>query len=460
MAGIKALARLVKELEDQLVVCMRCGMCQAVCPLFAETGREADVARGKLALLDGLARELFADPQGVAQRLHRCLLCGSCAANCPSGVKVLEIFIKARAILAGYMGLSPLKKVIFRGILGRPKFFHQFLAWGAKFQGIFIRPVDDLLGSSCSRFLSPLLGGRHFKPLAATPWRQRMPSLNTAPGASNLKVAFFVGCLIDKIYPQVADAVLTTLKHHGVGVYVAPDQACCGIPALSGGDPDTFYKLLRHNLARFASEPFDYLVTACATCTATLKQMWPLMGQELSQEDQARIAALAEKTLDISQFLTDQVGPAPGSGAPDAARVSLTYHDPCHLKKSLGVAAQPRALIKANSGYELKEMAEADWCCGCGGSFNLQEYEISRAIGRRKRNNIAKSQCSVVATGCPACMLQITDMLSQAGDAVQVKHVVEIYAAALPGCHTCYSEQKQILIDKKGTLLKIPPAPL
>ena len=76
-------------------------------------------------------------------------------------------------------------------------------------------------------------------------------------------------------------------------------------------------------------------------------------------------------------------------------------------------------------------MPESDWCCGCGGSFTLQHYETSAAIGQRKRDNIAASQCRVVATGCPACMLQITDMLSQAGMRVQVKHAVEIYAEAL-----------------------------
>jgi glycolate oxidase iron-sulfur subunit len=102
------------------------------------------------------------------------------------------------------------------------------------------------------------------------------------------------------------------------------------------------------------------------------------------------------------------------------------------LKKSLGVAAQPRALLQAHPAYELKEMREADWCCGCGGSFNLQEYDISAAIGRRKRDNIVQSGAAVVATGCPACMLQLTDMLSQAGARVQVKHTVEIYAELCP----------------------------
>ena len=432
MSRVKELARLMQELDDQLVSCMRCGLCQAVCPLFAETGREADVARGKLALLPGLAQEILQNPQGVQDHLNRCLLCGSCAANCPSGVQVLDIFIKARAILAGYLGLSPVKKVIFRGLLSQPDWFNRILAWGAKFQGIFVKPVDDLLGSSCARFRSPLLADRHFTPLAPLPWHVKVPRRDTPPGSANLKVAFFVGCLIDKLYPQVADAVLQVLDHHGVGVYLPAGQGCCGIPALSGGDTQTFKQLVRHNLKLLddPAAPCDYLVTACATCSSTIKQLWPLMMADSPPAEQERVAALAAKTLDISQFLVDKVGGTPAAG-PEDGRIPLTYHDPCHLKKSLGVAAQPRALLKANPAYILQEMTESDWCCGCGGSFNLQHYETSAAIGARKRDNIAASHCRVVATGCPACMLQITDMLSQAGLRVQVKHAVEIYAESL-----------------------------
>ena len=433
MSSLKELARLMQELEEQLVSCMRCGLCQAVCPLFAATGREADVARGKLALLAGLAQEILKNPQRVQDHLNRCLLCGSCAANCPSGVKVLDIFIKARAILAGYLGLSPLEKVIFRGLLRQPDRFNRILAWGAKFQGIFVKPVDDLLGSSCARFMSPLLSHRHFKPLAPIPWHVAVPRRDTPPGASSLKVAFFVGCLIDKFYPQVGDAVLKVLAHHGVGVHLPAGQGCCGIPALSGGDTQTFRQLVRHNLERLdaTDAPCDYLITACATCSSTIKNLWPLMMQDAPPAIQERVAVLAAKTLDISQFLVDKLGVAPAAVMPEDGRIPLTYHDPCHLKKSLGVAAQPRVLLQANSAYIFKEMPESDWCCGCGGSFTLQHYETSAAIGRRKRDNIVKSGCRVIATGCPACMLQITDMLSQSSLRVRVQHTVEIYAESL-----------------------------
>ena len=121
----------------------------------------------------------------------------------------------------------------------------------------------------------------------------------------------------------------TTLEHHGVGLLVPPEQGCCGIPALAGGDTATFDALVRHNLTRFAAEPFDYLVTACATCTSTIKKLWPLMTQDFPAADQARIAALADKTLDISQFLVDKLGLAPGT-APEAGRQA-----PPHLSRPL-----------------------------------------------------------------------------------------------------------------------------
>jgi glycolate oxidase iron-sulfur subunit len=77
-------------------------------------------------------------------------------------------------------------------------------------------------------------------------------------------------------------------------------------------------------------------------------------------------------------------------------------------------------------------MGEADRCCGCGGSFNLFHYNLSKEIGQRKRNNVVNSGARIVASGCPACMMQLTDMLAQNQDAVTVKHPVELYAATLP----------------------------
>lgn len=427
MAGMKDLANQVRELEEQLVCCIRCGMCQSVCPLFEQTRKESDVARGKLALLTGLMESVFSDPDGVNQRLNKCLLCGSCAANCPSGVNVLEIFIKARAILTEYKGLSTAKKLIFKRMLANPGRFDRLVEWAGKFQGLFAKTEANAQGTSCARFMSPLLSDRHFMPVAKTPFHRELPEQGLVTDGSGIKVAVFVGCLVDKIFPGIGKAAMAVFEYHKVGTVIPSGQGCCGIPALASGDRETFTRLVDHNLSLFRKEEFDYLVTACATCTSTIKKLWPALYTDADSGTREKLEILSGKTMDINQFLADQVGLSPAS-TPDGEIV--TYHDPCHLKKSLGVASQPRAVIRA-AGKELKEMAGSDKCCGMGGSFNAYHYDLSSAIGRLKQGNITDTGCTTVSTGCPACMMQISDMLAKSGTGIRVRHPVELYAKAL-----------------------------
>ncbi|GAU07810.1 (Fe-S)-binding protein [Desulfoplanes formicivorans] len=425
-SDVKALSNMLKELDDQMAVCMHCGLCQAVCPVFGETLKEADVTRGKIILLENLAKELIKDPKKIKQCLDKCLLCGSCAANCPSGVKILDIFLKARAILTSYVGLSPLKKAIFRGMLSRPKMFNRLLDMASIIQNVAVKPENPVVHTASCTWLRPMLGDRHFPPLAKKSLHRTIGAMNTPAGSSHIKVAFFPGCMLDKIYPHIAETCLKVLRHHGVGVFMPEGLACCGIPALASGDTATHTSLTRMNLKAFLQEDFDYLITACATCTSTIKKVWPLMDQDFTLTEKEQISMISGKTMDISAFLVDVIG-VTAPELPEHGGRSVTYHDPCHLKKSMGVTAQPRILIKANPHFKLTEMAEADRCCGCGGSFNLQHYDLSKRIGQQKRDHIVQSNAQIVATSCPACMLQIQDSLSRNNDPVKVKHVIEIY---------------------------------
>lgn len=433
MATIHELATMLKELDDQLTNCMKCGMCQAVCPLFGQTMFEADVARGKLALLEGLAHEILKDPAGVNEKLQRCLLCGTCEKNCPSGVHVIDIFLKARAILTGYFGLSPAKRVIFRQLLTRPKTFNMLLSIGGKFQGFFTKSANEILGTSCARFQAPVIADRHFPNLAAKSFHKQMPYLNEPAGASGIRVAFYPGCVMDKIYPNVAAAVVKVLRHHGVGIYMPDGQACCGIPALSSGDRESYDKLVAMNADAFKlgadEDHYQYVVTPCATCTSTLKELWPSISS--SEELKQRVKPFAGKVMDISQFLVDVLGVKALEGQASTDGLTVTYHDPCHLKNALGVTEQPRTLIKATRGVSFVELPDAGVCCGSGGSFNLQHYELSRKIGEQKAENIMSTKAQVAATSCPACMMQMQDMLSHKHAGIKVKHVIELYADSL-----------------------------
>ncbi len=430
MNDMKELSRLIGELKEQIDACTRCGMCQSVCPVFSETGRESDVARGKLAMLDGLVQEMFKNPNGVSDRLDRCAFCGSCAFHCPGGIHVLEIFIKSRSIISGFIRLPWYKKIIFRWMLASPRIFNFIITLLQPFQKVFIRPANPFIGTSCSRVFSPILKQRHFIPLAPLPFHQMVPSMDTPPGSAGIKVAFFTGCIVDKFFPHVAKAALNIFEYHGIGAFLPEGLGCCGIPALTSGDMKAFHQLIRSNIEKLDLSRFDILVTPCATCTFTIKKIWPLLCQHKAETLKHRIEKLSSVTMDISEFLVKHIH-LKASSVSNHPLTTLSYHDPCHLKKSLGVFAEPRTLLRSVAGYTLKDMQNADRCCGMGGSFNLNHYEISTRIGMRKRDDIVDTGCAVVATGCPACMMQLSDMLSKAGDKIKVKHTIEIYSESL-----------------------------
>ncbi len=433
MSAVIKISNQLRELEEQLVICMRCGMCQSVCPLFEQTHKEADVARGKLVLLESLMNDIFDNPLGVQKRLNKCLLCGSCAANCPSGVNILEIFIKARSIIADYLRMPILKQLIFRKMLAHPKTFDKIVSMGSKLQKFILTRQQKDTEATSFKLISPLLKNRNIIPIADRFFQDSGHSLIGNAKTTGPRVVFFTGCLIDKFFPRVGIAAVKVLLHHNVRVIIPKNQGCCGIPALATGDTKTFTNLVHHHLALFTSHDFDYVITACATCTSTIKKLWPTMGMDKENPDQKKsvqnqLTDLSQVTMDISQFLNLITGIKTQKSTPNNPQKIVTYHDPCHLSKSLDVRTEPRQLLKACGAYTLKEMADSEKCCGMGGSFNLIHYDISSKIGNMKKENIEATHCHTIATSCPACMMQISDMLSKGKGGIKVKHPVELYA--------------------------------
>lgn len=429
METLQELAKRLMSLDDKLTDCMRCGMCQAVCPMFGASGMEADVARGKLALIGNMAHELLKDPNALADKLGRCLLCGSCQASCPPGVKIMEIFREARELVHSYLGLHPVKKMVFRLLLANPKLFNASMWLGEPIQKLLFKSSKDAQGTVCAPMLNFMLGDRHIRALAPQSLHAKYGSIDETPSHGQLKVAFYPGCLGDKMYTEMGEACIKVLRHHHVAIYMPDNFACCGIPALSSGDAKGMLKQLACNLKLLANKDFNYLVTPCGSCTSTIKELWPEYAGRINATAESNAKIIAQKTMDINEFLVDVLNVK--AAQPNVDAKPITYHDSCHLKKSLGVSAQPRTVLQSNPNYNLVEMNEADRCCGCGGSFNLFHYDYSRKIGQRKRDNVVASGAQVVTAGCPACMMQLEDVLSHNNDPVKVKHPIEIYAETL-----------------------------
>jgi glycolate oxidase iron-sulfur subunit len=197
---------------------------------------------------------------------------------------------------------------------------------------------------------------------------------------------------------------------------------------MSGGDINTVRELAEINLSEMERYEADYVMSACATCGGALHRLYPLVVGKRNPELRERLEALAKKTVDASQLL-QQLGLNPadtGAGEP----IRITYHDPCHLR-TRGITKQPRELLKATPGVELVEMEGADKCCGLGGTFNVYHYESSMTINDAKSRSIIATDAQAVATGCPGCMMQLSDGLKQHGSALEVLHTLQLLARKL-----------------------------
>lgn len=427
MNKMKRLAKLLEEIENDIMLCVKCGTCQAACPLYSVTKQESDVARGKLALLEGLRQNIFLKPGKTARVMDKCLLCGSCAATCPSNVNIFLIFIKARIILRQYSEFSFFKKIIFRAVISHPARFDFLIVLFKKIQFLFLKSDKNKQKTASFLFNSLFSETRHVKKLAKTAFLKSRHASQVIDHGSRYKVAFFPGCAIDKIYPKVAIDTVKILNHHKIDMYIPDNQACCGIPALAGGDEKSFNRLLNHNIDLFSLNDFDFLITPCATCLSAIKDLWPCFYKTRGEKQKRYLLDLSENAMDVSEFLINVLDVADIKGRfPD----EVTYHDPCHHKKALNIWQEPRMLIR-RSGLKLIEMEKPDLCCGMGGTFNLMHYSESMDIGRKKRKSINRTGCSMVATSCPACMMQLSDLLAGQGSSVEIKHPVELYKKAL-----------------------------
>jgi glycolate oxidase iron-sulfur subunit len=223
----------------------------------------------------------------------------------------------------------------------------------------------------------------------------------------------------------VAKAALDLFLRNGISVYIPENQRCCGLPAFGSGDEETPRSLARKNVESFARENLDHIIAPCASCAAMLKLDYPLLFGE-ADPFHAQALAFSQKVSDSSGFLSQLPGLKMNDDGQGKKVLRVTYHDPCHLRRKLGIFQEPRDLLKRIPGLEYVEMRDANRCCGQGGSFNILNYDLSLKILDHKTQAVEDSGADIVTTTCSGCMLQLMDGLHQAGMKKEVCHLVEM----------------------------------
>lgn len=405
------LITLADSVHQMAALCNRCGMCQAVCPVYKATGVEGDSARGKLALIVALHERLTDAPKETLDWLNRCTLCGGCQASCPRGVATVDAFLLARSALNDAARLSKTRRALLRKVFADPK---RTATLAARFAALQRR----LVFSSAEERVA--LAGRYPVPKITQPFfsEHHTPREPLSPGP---EVILFAGCLVDKVYPFVGEGLAALLTEAGARVHVPKEQGCCGIPFLAEGAKDDFIRAVKYHLALFESISFSHVVTPCATCTHTLKHLWPKVKERLTDAEGVLVDRIAETVCDGSELLVRLGGQSQGTG--EETGLTVTVHDPCHGRHSLKNTDKVRLLLK-KAGHTLVEMEPG--CCGLGGSFGIKNRELSLSIGETCRQRIEATSADVVVTTCPGCMAQIEALLKGSDSKIRVLHAVEI----------------------------------
>ncbi|MFP5221626.1 MAG: L-lactate dehydrogenase (quinone) large subunit LdhH [Acidobacteriota bacterium] len=408
----------------QALQCIRCASCLNVCPVYRLVGGHVfgKVYTGGIgtiltAWFDELKRS--EDIQSL------CIQCGNCKQVCPGQIDIPALILEIRRRLTQEQGQGVVQKTIF-SVVNNRKIFHGMLRAASKVQGIVAK---DGFIRHLPMFLSELSEFRSLPAIADKPFRDVFDTIKQ-PVLSK-KIAFYGGCLIDFAYPEMGVKLVKILNKAGYNVTFPKDQTCCGAPARYNGAYEVAADNATDNIKALLSEEVDYVVSACPTCTCALKHEFIEVYESVGRRDMLpKARRLATKTVDFSTLVKQLVDEGKLSFKEGQSLGTITYHDSCHLKRTLHAEKEPRELL-TQAGYQIDEMFECDMCCGMGGSYSLKFPEISKPILTRKLGNIKASGAQTVVMDCPGCVMQIKGGFDKDGTRVNVKHTVELLADQL-----------------------------
>lgn len=409
----------------QAMQCIRCASCLNVCPIFRLVGGHVfgKVYTGGIGTILTAWYDQFKSAEDI-QGL--CIQCGACKDVCPGKIDIPALIMEIRRRLVKDQGIPGVTKSIYKVVNNR-RLFHTMLRTaslaGKPFaKGRFIRHLP--------LFLSDLTHDRSLPAIAAKPFRDVFKTIKQ-PDCRE-KVVFYAGCLIDFVYPEMGQAVVKILNKAGIEVLFPEKQTCCGAPARYNGAYEVAANNAEDNIeALLENSGARYVICACPTCTVALEREFIDTFESIGKHDKiAKAKQLAGKVIDFSTLVKKLVDEGSLTLKAGEQLGKITYHDSCHLKRTLKADQPPRQLL-AQSGFSLTEMFECDTCCGMGGSYSLKLPKISGSILTRKLTNIKNTGAGVVAMDCPGCVMQIRGGLDQDGTDIKAYHTAELIAGQL-----------------------------
>lgn len=411
--------------------CVKCGKCIPSCTIYNIHPDEVTSPRGFIDLLGAYQRGELELDKNAKDIFEKCFLCTNCTYVCPNLLPTDQVIENVRAEIAQKFGIAWFKRAYFFLLRNR-----WLMDWGFALGSVFTPLLFKNLPKHQSmkpRFKLPLIGERVFMWLRFKSFMESYPEETLNSDRENpRRVAIFIGCLANYNYTKIGDSLMEILKELRIDAFIPKKQQCCGAPAYFTGDFPTVDKLIKQNVTYFESfiDEVEAIIIPEATCSAMILEDWERFMHN-QPEWRERIARLLPKIFIASDWLYHKTDLLKRLEALSVKMdKSITYHDPCHARKVLGVFKEPRALLGAN--YKIVEMSDPNQCCGFGGvTLQTEKYQYSKKVGIAKTKMIQETGAKIVSAECSACRMQLTNALDHEKIDVEFAHPLELIAEAL-----------------------------
>jgi glycolate oxidase iron-sulfur subunit len=270
---------------------------------------------------------------------------------------------------------------------------------------------------------------------------KRLPEMNHQPfreqaveeplpeSDSRGTILYFTGCGTNYIYDRVGHALCRILKVMGFRVEIPGSQVCCGLPLFIHGNLEKAANNIHTNIELFNKTNVTAVVTDCATCGSALHREYGIVLQELGLSTEAA-GEMAAKVRDIGEFILANFALLEPHFDPHAARKTVTYHMPCHLRNGQGITTEIETLLKCLPHVDYIRTVDYDRCCGGGGTFFYDHPKTSHQIVNEKIKNARATGADLWVTGCPGCSINLSGNLEEA-DTLSVEHILLLIDQAL-----------------------------
>jgi glycolate oxidase iron-sulfur subunit len=435
---LKPEPNLLKSLDySVLQQCMHCGLCLPTCPTYLETGRERNSPRGRISLMRAIADDELGSTKGFADEMAYCLGCLACTTACPAGVDYGTLFEASRAEAERSGAASGPLRSLIRAYTLRFLLVH---GWALRLQARLLALVDAsgirtlARKAGLFRILPRRIGEleRQSLPIRREFSDRIIAAVEKPTGAARHRVAVLTGCIQDVAFSDVNRATVDVLLANACEVSTPRAQSCCGSLHVHNGDLETARDLARRQIDAIDPHGVDAIISNSAGCGSHLKRYGHLLADDPAYSEKA--AAWSAKVRDISEWLVEIGFRKPAPPPSGATTVAVTYHEACHLCHGQKITAQPRELLRAIPGFDLRECPEATMCCGSAGVYSLTQPGTSAWLRDRKVGHLRSTAASVIATANPGCQLQIQQGLALGRTsneaALRVVHPVVLLAEA------------------------------